>query len=107
MGNSCYINSVLQAVFHVPAAVAVLEGHVGAGCAVGCARCLLRRTNTARLEGRADKDIMLEWRTSTAVCQSQDHEQESALEFAQNLLQGLDEARLGLSVEHGAHGVCA
>ena len=83
IGNTCFVNSVLQMLFHSACVRAVLHAHVAEKhCDGECILCLLWRTNEAREAGQADAGVMAKlWKPFLAKVGLAGGAQESATEF--------------------------
>ncbi|CAJ1444056.1 unnamed protein product, partial [Effrenium voratum] len=85
-GNTCYMNGVLQALFHSKQLCLRLQTHVAQKkCAADCATCLLWQTNELRLFGQADRATMEMWKPFLQAAGLGGGEQQSAADFAMSL----------------------
>ncbi|CAJ1458910.1 unnamed protein product [Effrenium voratum] len=86
VGNTCYMNGVLQALFHSKQLCLRLQTHVAQRkCAADCATCLLWQTNELRLFGQADRATMEMWKPFLQAAGLGGGEQQSAADFAMSL----------------------
>ena len=85
-GNTCYMNGVLQALFHSKQLCLRLQTHVAQRkCAADCATCLLWQTNELRPFGQADRATMEMWKPFLQAAGLGGGEQQSAADFAMSL----------------------
>ena len=83
IGNTCFVNSVLQMLFHSKHLCAWLRAHVAQKrCQGSCVACLLWQTNAAREFHQADAEVMRMWQPLLQTMGFAGGAQESAGEFA-------------------------
>ena len=82
IGNTCFMNSVLQMLFHSERLCALLSSHAQKACEKGCILCLLWQTNEAREYEQADAEVMAMWKPFLQQIGLDGGAQESAEQFA-------------------------
>ena len=96
IGNTCFLNAVLQALLHMPDIQHVLQADRVPECTAECLWCLLRKTIAARDAGLANSAFMEQW---LPVLKSHDMAagaQDSALLFADGICSTLRSQQAGL-----------
>ena len=97
IGNTCFVNAVLQALLHLPDIKSLLQRCAAMRCEQGCLWCLLRRTMRARDNGRANRACMEGWLPWVREFGLDVGRQDSAVLFATavcDVLQEQQQARL-------------
>ena len=87
IGNTCYMNSVLQMIFAVSCLEPMFTAHEkSAACEACCVLCLLEQTYKARAEGTAHAQTMWAWEPLLKKFGFTVGSTDSAVSFAQCLL---------------------
>ena len=86
VGNTCYMNSCLQALFHSKRLCLRLHSHVAEKkCPPDCRACLLWQTNELRQLGQADQETMNMWQPFLQAARLRLGDQENVVDFAMPL----------------------
>ena len=95
IGNTCYLNAVLQNVLHSRELMARVREHRRTSCAGPCLRCLLLETDASRAHGRGTADVMKKWQPFLEQHGFRAGAQEPAQELAHHILSSLHETEAG------------
>ena len=98
IGNTCFLNAVLQALLCMPDIRQVLRSCHLSECPATCIWCLLRKTLAAQETGRADAAFMKQWLPVLEEHGMEAGAQESALLFADGICDTLRSQQAGLTV---------
>ena len=95
IGNTCFVNSVLQGILHMPDVIRTLERAKSPCRRENCLWSLLRDTMLARDAGQADTEHMRRWLPVVREHGLDISQQDSALLFASAICETLREQQAG------------
>ena len=95
IGNTCFLNSVLQALLPCTWLQSSLSAHACTPGSGACVLCLLRDTDVAKRAGVATKETMVKWKPFLEAWGFVPGESDDAIGFARFLLSGIHEKQAG------------